>query len=128
MIGPKTSWRSLEEIGNYGKSPAGCLTLKSIKAGKCRSIVHAFCLLHFSLFRLSFRFISNMRTYDVKWNLMMRKSITPSKKLLFRNSDALTDGRHHENHCIKLSSQLRKEHSTCSSTFLLVNDIDQGIY
>ena len=87
----------------------------------------------FFFFRLSFRFISNMRTYDVKWNLMMRKSITPSKKWLFRNGDARTDGRRHENRCVKSSSQLRGESSSSSSIFLLVNalvyvNIDQGIH
>ena len=40
---------------------------------------------------------------------------TPGKKTLFRNGDARANGRRHENHYVKFSSQLRGECCTSSS-------------
>ena len=42
---------------------------------------------------------------------------TPSKNNLFRKSNARDNELHHENGCIKSSSQLQGEHCKCSSDF-----------
>ena len=58
---------------------------------------------------------------------------TPSKKKILWNFNVRSKGGTHENCCVKRPSHLRRERSTSSSFFLLVNalvyvDIDQGIH
>ena len=63
---------------------------------------------------------------------MALKPITPSEKKLLWNFFACDIEGAHENRRLKRPIQLRFEHSTCLSFFILVNDqvyvnIDQGI-
>ena len=60
--------------------------------------------------------------YSHLYNIMLGllgalKVTTPSKNNLFRKSNARDHELHHENSCVKASSQLRGEHCKCSSDF-----------